>query len=104
LAVDGSWSRSILATMLSIREVSGRCANRPFIVVDGGPWYPPALQEHGCPHRHERFGMLNAIKSWFSVLKHGTKRFYNYSPWEHLEERPKMPGGLRDNLQSACVS
>jgi len=77
LAVDVSWSRSILAAELFLRRVSGRCANGPLIVVDKGPWYPPALQGHGYPYRQERFGMRNAIESWFSILKHRTKRFYN---------------------------
>ena len=43
LAVDGSWSRSILAASLFLKRVSERRANRSLIVVDKGPWYPPAL-------------------------------------------------------------
>jgi len=80
LAVDVSWSRSILAAELFLKRVSERCANGPLIVVDKGPWYPPALQGHGYPYRQERFGMRNAIESWFSILKHRTKRFYNNYP------------------------
>jgi transposase-like protein len=63
LAVDVGWSRSILAASLFLKRVSERCASRSLIVVDKGPWYPPALQEHGYPYRHERFGMRNTIES-----------------------------------------
>ena len=54
---------------LFVKKILRKCIGKPeLILVDKAPWYKWVL---------ERFGKRNSIESWFFVLKHRTKRFYN---------------------------
>ncbi len=76
LAVHLTASRSALGALLFLKNVLKFCANKPKVYVDGGPWYPWALQRLGLPWQHITFGKRNPIEQWFSILKHRIKRFY----------------------------
>ncbi len=64
-----------------IRYVLTKCENKPKILVDGGPWYKPALKRLGIDWEHVTFGLRNPIEQWFGVLKHRINLFYNR--WPH---------------------
>jgi len=53
----------------------------PKILVDGGPWYKPALKRLGVDWEHVTFGLRNPIEQWFGILKHRITLFYNR--WPH---------------------
>jgi putative transposase len=58
-----------------------KCANMPKILVDGGPWYKPALERLNANWEHLTFGLRNPIEQWFGILKHRIQLFYNR--WPH---------------------
>lgn len=89
LAVYASYYRSHVNTIVFLRRVLGTCANRPVVLVDGGPWYPWPLDRMGIPWLHVTFGYRNAIERFFRTLKERTRRFYNNLTSDRL-----------DNLQS----
>ena len=61
---------------------SGRArTNTPTVLVDGGPWYPRALNTLGVPWERVTFGKRNAVEQWFSVFKQRVKWFYRR--WPH---------------------
>jgi len=60
------------------------CANKPLILVDGGPWYPWALERLGLQWLHLTFGDRNGVKRCFRTLK-GHLRGFN------LNARAKGP-------------
>jgi len=64
-----------------IRYVLTKCENNPKILVDGGPWYKPALKRLGVDWEHVTFGLRNPIEQWFGILKHRINLFYNR--WPH---------------------
>ena len=64
-----------------IRYVLKKCENNPKIIVDGGPWYKPALKRLGVYWEHVTFGLRNPIEQWFGILKHRINLFYNR--WPH---------------------
>lgn len=43
LAVHVSSARCHLDTYISLRKVLKKCRNKPFVIVDRGPWYPWAI-------------------------------------------------------------
>jgi len=43
------------------------CANKPLILVDGGPWYPWALERLGLQWLHVTFGERNGIEHCFGM-------------------------------------
>jgi hypothetical protein len=74
-------------TMIFVRKVLNTCTNRPVILVDGGPWYPRALQKYGLKRLHITFGERNSIERLFRTFKERTRRFYNNIPSKLVEER-----------------
>ena len=76
LAVHLTSSRSSLDALIFLQKVLKSCKNKPKVYVDGGPWYPWALQRLGVPWEHMTFGKRNAIEQWFGIFKHRIKRFY----------------------------
>ncbi|MFQ6134501.1 MAG: hypothetical protein ACE5KU_01635 [Nitrososphaerales archaeon] len=48
-----SFTRSSLDAELFLKEVLRYCENRPFFLVDKGPWYPDAFRNLGLEYRHE---------------------------------------------------
>jgi len=64
-----------------IRRVLRTCTNTPTVLVDGGPWYPRALNTLDVPWERVTFGKRNVVEQWFSVFKQRVKRFYRR--WPH---------------------
>ena len=58
LAVHLTSSRSALDALLFLKKV----------LMDGGPWYPWALQRLGLPWQHITFGKRNPIEQWFGMV------------------------------------
>lgn len=81
LGLKASATRGELDAILFVKEVLEYCAGeRPIILVDHGPWYPPALDHLGLRYKQVTFGDRNPVESWFHILKQKTKRFYNDFP------------------------
>jgi transposase-like protein len=80
LAVYASRQRAFVNTIEFSRRVLRTCTNRPVILVDGGPWYPWALERMGLKWLHVTFGLRNSIERLFRTLKERTRRFYNNVP------------------------
>jgi putative transposase len=78
LAVYASYQRSSLNTIWFMRRVLRTCRGRkPRVLVDGGPWYPWALERMGFEWEHVTWGRRNAIERLFRTVKERTRRFYN---------------------------
>jgi len=80
----GVWitkGRASIEAYSFLRHVLSKCTNQPRILVDGGPWYKPALQRLGVDWEHITFGLRNPIEQWFFLLKHRIKRFYRNWPY-----------------------
>ncbi|WP_423791986.1 IS6 family transposase [Methanocaldococcus indicus] len=80
LGVYVSETRNCLDTILFVKSILKFCSNKPKILVDGGRWYPWALQRLGLEFERVRFGLRNCVESFFSLLKRRTKAFYNRFP------------------------
>ena len=80
----GVWitqGRASLEAYSFLRYVLRKCENTPKILVDGGPWYKPALERLNVEWEHITFGLRNPIEQWFGILKHRINLFYNR--WPH---------------------
>ena len=84
LAVYSSYYRSSINTMAFVKSVLDACTNKPVVLVDGGPWYPWALDATGVRWLHITFGERNAIERFFRTMKERTRRFYNNLPSDSL--------------------
>ena len=74
----GVWitkGRASIEAYSFIKHVLKKCNNIPKILVDGGPWYRPALQRLGLDYEHVTFDLKNPIEQWFGFFKHRIKRF-----------------------------
>jgi transposase-like protein len=76
LAIYASWQRSGLNAYIFLRMALRACANKPLILVDGGPWYPWALERLGLQWLHVTFGERNAIERCFRTLKERLRGFH----------------------------
>ena len=85
LAVQLTTTRSHMDTIVFLAKVVRSCSNRPYVYVDGGPWYPWALRRYGFPYEWRTFGPRSAIERWFGLLKRRTKRFHNVFPHRSSE-------------------
>jgi len=56
------------------------------VYTDNGPWYPWALELYGLRHRRGASGRRNTVERLFSVVKAGTKIFYNNFPFHSTLE------------------
>jgi len=81
LAIQITRSRSRLDTYIFLQKVLRTCTNKPHVYVDGGPWYPWALQRMGLTWEHKTFGPRNPIEQWYHIFKQRIKRFYKR--WPH---------------------
>ena len=82
--VLGIWvtkGRASIEAYSFLKHVLTKCTNQPKILVDGGPWYKPALDRLGVEWEHITFGLRNPIEQWFFLLKHRIKRFYRNWPY-----------------------
>ena len=82
--VLGVWvtkGRASLEAYSFLKYVLSKCTNQPKILVDGGPWYIPALQRLKVEWEHVTFGSRNPIEQWFFLLKHRIKLFYRNWPF-----------------------
>ena len=86
LVLKASFTRGELDAILFLEEALKYCLNRPIILVDHGPWYPPALEHLGLRYKQVTFGERNSVESWFNILKQKTKRFYNRFPFHSSME------------------
>ena len=85
LAVYASYYRSSINTLVFLKRVLSTCTNRPVVLVDGGPWYPWALDRYGLKWLRITFGERNCIERFFRTLKERTRRFYNNLPATRLD-------------------
>jgi putative transposase len=83
LGLKASATRGELDAILFLKDILQYCdgGERPIILVDHGPWYPPALEHLGLRYKQVTFQNRNVIESWFHILKQKTKRFYNDFPF-----------------------
>ncbi len=81
LALKATFTRGELDSILFLKEALKYCSNRPLILVDHGPWYPPALEHLGLRYKQVTFGERNSVESWFNLFKGKTKRFHNKFPF-----------------------
>jgi transposase-like protein len=87
LALKASATRGELDAILFVKEALQYCVGeRPIILVDHGPWYPPALEHLGLRYKQVTFQDRNSVESWFHILKQKTKRFYNDFPFHSSME------------------
>lgn len=68
--------RASLEAYSFLKYVLRKCENTPKILVDGGPWYKPALERLHIEWEHITFSLRNPIEQWFFLLKHRIKLFY----------------------------
>jgi len=81
LALKATATRGELDAILFLKETLRHCSNRPLVLVDHGPWYPPAFEHLGLRYKQVTFGDRNPVESWFNILKQKTKRFHNKFPF-----------------------
>jgi len=82
--VLGIWvtkGRASIEAYSFLKHVLTKCTNQPKILVDGGPWYKPALDRLSVEWEHITFGLRNPIEQWFFLLKHRIKLFYRNWPY-----------------------
>ena len=82
--VLGIWisqGRAEIEAYSFLKFILRKCTNQPKILVDGGPWYKPALIRLGVEWEHITFGLRNPIEQWFFLLKHRIKLFYRNWPY-----------------------
>ena len=82
--VLGVWitnGRASIEAYSFIKYILRKCVNQPKILVDGGPWYKPALERLNVEWEHVTFGLRNPIEQWFFILKHRIKSFYRNWPY-----------------------
>ena len=80
----GVWvtqGRASIEAYSFLKYVLSKCENKPKILVDGGPWYKPALQRLHANWEHVTFGLRNPIEQWFGILKHRIQLFYKRWPY-----------------------
>ena len=77
LAIYASYQRSSINALIFVKTVLATCEGKPVVLVDGGPWYPWALERYGLRWLHITFGERNAIERFYRTFKERTKRFYN---------------------------
>jgi putative transposase len=65
LAVRVSYTRSSLDAEILLKQLLQYCKNKPFILVDHGPWYVDALKKLGLEYKQIARGKRNSIESWF---------------------------------------
>jgi putative transposase len=75
LAVYASYYRLSINTIVFVKKVLDTCVGTPVVLVDGGPWYPWALDRMGVRWLHITFGYRNVIKRFFRTVKGRTRRF-----------------------------
>ncbi|MEM2506621.1 MAG: hypothetical protein QXF61_06260 [Nitrososphaeria archaeon] len=68
------------------------------ILVDGGPWYPWALDGLGLKWIHVTFGNRNAIERYFRTLKERFRGFQN-----NLNTRSRRNNGYRSHGQDLGI-
>ncbi len=81
LAVYVSVSRTSFDAIYFLKKVLNYCENKPFILVDGGPWYRWAFQRLGLEWEHQTFGERNHIEQWYNQYKARVKRFWKRFPY-----------------------
>ena len=75
LAIYASYQRSSINALIFVKTVLATCEGKPVVLVDGGPWYPWALERYGLRWLHITFGRRNAIERFYRTFKERTKRF-----------------------------
>lgn len=81
LAVHISVSRTSFDALYFLKLVLNSCQKKPFILVDGGPWYRWAFQRLGLQWQHQTFGERNHIEQWYNQYKARVKRFWKRFPY-----------------------
>jgi transposase-like protein len=78
MVTDG---RCYLDTILILRKIVRKCKGRlPHVFVDGGAWYPWALQRLGFSYTVLHFGPRSAIERSFSRIDWRIRRFWETFP------------------------
>ena len=71
LAVYASVSRTSFDVLNFLKLMLNTCEDKPFILVDGGPWYRWAFQRLGLKWEHQTFGERNHSEQWYNQYKVG---------------------------------
>ncbi len=84
LAVYAFCCRSSINTLVFQKRTMETCTNRRVVPLDGGPWYPGALDMYGLKWRHITFGERNATEE-SSGLEERARLFYDGLPSNTLD-------------------
>jgi len=85
IAVWVSFGRSCFEAMMFLKKVKSVCKGKlPIVFIDGGNWYPWALQKLGFDRYNVvRFGPRSAIERFFGDLERRLRRFLNKYRGKH---------------------
>jgi transposase-like protein len=73
--------RCSLDTLRLLKKVREKCSGKlPRVFVDGGDWYPWALQRYGFRYTVVHFGPRSAVERWFSQVDWRIRRFWETFP------------------------
>ena len=79
IAVYVSYGRSYFEAMRFLKGIKRICkGGMPRVFIDGGKWYPWALQRLGFKYTIIKFGPRSAIERFFGNIEWRIKR------WKHL--------------------
>ncbi|MBU4186131.1 MAG: DDE-type integrase/transposase/recombinase [Proteobacteria bacterium] len=82
IAVYVSYGRNYIETLQFLRNIRCVCKGKhlPRVFVDGGSWYPWALQRMGFNYSVVHFGPRSAIERFFSLVDWRIRRFWERFP------------------------
>ena len=81
IAVYVSYGRSYIETLQFLKKIRCACRGKlPHVFVDGGSWYPWALQRMGFKFTVVHFGPRSAIERFFSLVDWRIRRFWERFP------------------------
>jgi len=79
--------RCSLDTLLLLRRVVRKCKGKlPHVFIDGGDWYPWALQRYGFRYTVIHFGPRSAVERFFSQVDWRIRRFWETFPESASEQ------------------
>ena len=86
LAMHASCYRSSINTLAFLKKVLRTCTGKPVVLVDGGPWYPWALDRYALKWLHVSLGERNVVEKFFRARKERARRFYDNLLSNRLEK------------------
>ena len=81
IAVMVTSRRCYIDTLRLLRRIIRKCKGKlPHVFIDGGSWYPWALQRYGFNHTVVHFGPRSAVERFFSLVDWRIRRFWEIFP------------------------